>query len=222
MLHGAAAAAACKPTPVTPVLQSSLDGALEALGGAAAAWASTAKFGAKSGELLLVPGADGGVERVLLGLDSPTDVWGYAALGKLPAGGGGKGEAGAEGGGALYALERLPVAEAGGGKAAATAAADAALLGWMLGESFSWGTRAENLGLALAGGSCVAAHTLSLPSPPTQPPYAHPPPPAAQGATSLSATSQRGRRRGATRARGWCALLAPTRESPGSTRMGQS
>jgi hypothetical protein len=81
------------------------------------------------------PPRKGGLERVLLGVESLADVWSYAALGKLPgsrgdsAGDGGGDSGASEGGGGrvLYALDEAALA-AGGPEAA-----DAALLGWMLG-----------------------------------------------------------------------------------------
>ena len=51
------------------------------------AWAGASKFKGKSGDLLLVPGPDGDISKVLLGVESDEDLWGYAALAtKLPPG----------------------------------------------------------------------------------------------------------------------------------------
>jgi len=129
--------------PVTPVVQGGAEAALAALGGTAAAWARNAgKFSARSGELVLLPGAGGTVERVLLGLDSPTDIWGYATLSKLPGGavytiehsGDGSGSgSGNEVQASAAAAGAAAAGAAAAGAAAAAAAADAALLGWMLG-----------------------------------------------------------------------------------------
>jgi hypothetical protein len=87
----------------------------------------------------------GGIERVLLGVASLTDVWSFAALGKLPGGsmgpsgsssGGSDSSGGANSasaaataapGGTLYALDESALMEGG------AEAASAALLGWMLG-----------------------------------------------------------------------------------------
>eukprot|EP00195_Chlamydomonas_chlamydogama_P013085 CAMPEP_0202901542 /NCGR_PEP_ID=MMETSP1392-20130828/14314_1 /ASSEMBLY_ACC=CAM_ASM_000868 /TAXON_ID=225041 /ORGANISM="Chlamydomonas chlamydogama, Strain SAG 11-48b" /LENGTH=485 /DNA_ID=CAMNT_0049588119 /DNA_START=189 /DNA_END=1646 /DNA_ORIENTATION=- len=75
-------------------------------------WATVSKFKGKSGELLLVPGPDGSVSKVLLGLEGLSDIWGFAALTKLPPG--------------KYALQ-LP--ESAASPAAASTAALAFLLG---------------------------------------------------------------------------------------------
>jgi hypothetical protein len=107
---------AATATSIHPVTASSLESFLQALNQpAAAAWASINKFKAKSGELLLLPSEQGGVSAALLGVgDSYNDIWAYAALpGRIPPG--------------IYELA-LPEAAAGG------AAADKALLGWLLGE----------------------------------------------------------------------------------------
>lgn len=99
---------------VHPVTASSLESFLQELNQpAAAAWASINKFKAKSGEVLLVPNEHGAVSAAVLGVgEASADLWAYAALpGKLPPG--------------SYKLA-LP-------EAAGRAAADKALLGWMLG-----------------------------------------------------------------------------------------
>jgi hypothetical protein len=108
---------AATATRVHPVTASSLESFLQALNQpSAAAWASINKFKAQSGEVLLIPSEQGAVSAALLGVgQSFDDMWAYAALhGKLPAG--------------TYDLV-LP-------DAAGTAAADKALLGWMLGTGF--------------------------------------------------------------------------------------
>jgi hypothetical protein len=108
---------AATATCVHPVTASTLDSFLQALNQpSAAAWASINKFKAKSGEVLLLPSGQGAVSAALLGVgESYDDMWAYAALpGKLPAG--------------TYDLV-LP-------DAAGAAAADKALLGWMLGAKF--------------------------------------------------------------------------------------
>ena len=61
-------------------LQSEADTLLDKHEPLVKAWASVSKFKGKSGELLLVPGADGALSKVLLGVESYEDVWGYAAL----------------------------------------------------------------------------------------------------------------------------------------------
>lgn len=75
----------------------------------------------------------GRIARVIVGLDSPTDLWGWAAVaGKLPSGAAASAEAGGEGdGGAVFALDAAALEEFASGRVAD--AADAALLGFMLG-----------------------------------------------------------------------------------------
>ncbi|GBG00284.1 cytochrome C oxidase subunit II [Raphidocelis subcapitata] len=120
--------------PLVPVhTAGGWDAALLALPPSARRWAeeSGAKV-AKSGDTFAVPSDEGRIAGVIVGLDSPTDVWGWAAAaGKLP-GGGSKDGSGGEGGGAVYALDTAALeAFARGGVADA---ADAAALGWMLGS----------------------------------------------------------------------------------------
>lgn len=117
-------ASADNPTTVHPVLKSGLGGFLDGLDSStAAAWAKTNKFNAKSGELLLVPGPDGAISCVLLGINSWDDIWAYAALpGKLPPGN------------YKLALDIVEVAAVEESKSHTKAsAANKALLGWMLG-----------------------------------------------------------------------------------------
>jgi hypothetical protein len=108
---------AATATRVHPVTASSLESFLQALNQpSAAAWARINKFKAKSGDVVLLPSEQGAVSAALLGVgDSYDDMWAYAALpGKLPTG--------------TYDLV-LP-------EDAGAAAADKALLGWMLGTWF--------------------------------------------------------------------------------------
>lgn len=118
-----AQAEASNTISIHPILKSGLDTSLAKLSHpAAAAWAKANKFNAKSGEVLLLPSTDGAVSSVLLGLDSPDDLWGYAALpSKLPAG--------------TYKLqmESITMKEQHNGPSAQKASANVALLGWILG-----------------------------------------------------------------------------------------
>eukprot|EP00798_Chlamydomonas_sp_ICE-L_P019754 gene19754-26447_t len=69
------------------ILQGELEKQVEALGLLASGWSTSAGFKAKGGEILMVPGPDGALEKVLLGMESYDDLWNYAALAtKLPAG----------------------------------------------------------------------------------------------------------------------------------------
>jgi hypothetical protein len=96
----------------TNATQDALASTLARLGPAVEGWATTQRFAAKSGEVLLVPDERGAVARVLLGQDSSTDACSYAALpGKLPPG-------------QQYTLE-VPAGDVAGRQAA--------LLGWALG-----------------------------------------------------------------------------------------
>ncbi|GAX74877.1 hypothetical protein CEUSTIGMA_g2323.t1 [Chlamydomonas eustigma] len=51
-------------------------------------WASAVKFKGKSGEILLLPDLEkpAGLSKVVIGVDDENDVWGSAAIAKLPAG----------------------------------------------------------------------------------------------------------------------------------------
>ena len=64
--------AADKPIPIRPVTAQALDGLVAQLPGAQAAWVRANGFSARLGTALALPGADGTVERVLVG-------WGTAA-----------------------------------------------------------------------------------------------------------------------------------------------
>lgn len=130
--------AADDPISVHPILKNGLDGFFDGLDEpAAAAWAKVNKFNAKSGEVLLVPGANGAVSRVLLGINSWQDLWAYAALpGKLPPGD------------YKLALDHVEIAASEGASGPSrVSAANKALLGWILGKL---GTR------MLAGNQCTA------------------------------------------------------------------
>jgi leucyl aminopeptidase len=73
--------------PIEPVLDADLAAALERLGGQAAGLAEAESFKAKAGQVLKLPGADGKLARVLLGLgvQAKADAFRTAA-GRLPAG----------------------------------------------------------------------------------------------------------------------------------------
>jgi leucyl aminopeptidase len=74
-------------TPVLGVTEAALPGLLEAEGGYAKALADVHDFKARSGQLLLVPRAEGGLARVLFGLGEGGDPAAFRALAaKLPAG----------------------------------------------------------------------------------------------------------------------------------------
>lgn len=73
--------------PITPLRKAGLKRWLEGPGKAASPWIASTGFEAKAGEFRLVPGADGQVVRVLLGVDDGNGPWGYAGLPEaLPSG----------------------------------------------------------------------------------------------------------------------------------------
>jgi leucyl aminopeptidase len=79
--------AADSAAPIETVAESALAAALERLGGQAAGLAETEGFKAKAGQTLKLPGADGKVARVLLGLGATPKADAFrTASGRLPAG----------------------------------------------------------------------------------------------------------------------------------------
>lgn len=172
--------------PVVPVLcgdKDSAERALRALPEAGRRWVAATQgvgggqFSPKSGEVLLVPSAStGAIDRALLGVDSATDVWGFAALAtKLPAAAPSPASADDQpppaaspmryelDGAALAALDEAAAAASGGGDGqragVISSAADAALLGFMLGETSA----------TLCDGSCVDfVFCTQLPHPTTR------------------------------------------------------
>jgi leucyl aminopeptidase len=79
--------AAESAVPVQALIEAELPGALQALGGQAAGLAEAEGFKAKAGQALKLPGADGKLARVLLGLGPKAGADGFrAAAGRLPAG----------------------------------------------------------------------------------------------------------------------------------------
>src|ERR1700761_7163267 len=73
--------------PVQLVGEGALAAALEALGGQAAGLAEAEGFKAKAGQALKLPGADGKLARVLLGLGAQPRADSFrAAAGRLPSG----------------------------------------------------------------------------------------------------------------------------------------
>ncbi len=71
--------------PLVPVTPDGLDAALGSED--ARRWAASSGFGAEPGKVCLVPGAEGGLARVLIGVALPLGPWALAALpGSLPEG----------------------------------------------------------------------------------------------------------------------------------------
>jgi leucyl aminopeptidase len=79
--------AADSAVPIATVAEAELVASLETLGGQAAGLAEAEGFKAKAGQTLKLPGADGKLARVLLGLgaEPKADIFRTAA-GRLPAG----------------------------------------------------------------------------------------------------------------------------------------
>eukprot|EP00877_Chromochloris_zofingiensis_P011723 jgi/Chrzof1/6804/Cz19g10110.t1 len=74
-------------TTIHPVVQAEAAQYVSSQSTVVQQWSAVTKFKGKSGEVLLVPDHQGGVQHVVVGLSSLSDVWGYAALpGKLPPG----------------------------------------------------------------------------------------------------------------------------------------
>ena len=73
--------------PVHAITDTDLPGALEALSPLGRAWADRSDFKAKAGQMLALPDAGGGVDRLLFGLGKPgqSDVMTFRALAKAPA-----------------------------------------------------------------------------------------------------------------------------------------
>ncbi|CAK0743876.1 leucyl aminopeptidase [uncultured Gammaproteobacteria bacterium] len=73
--------------PITPLTRSQLEGWLASQPPAVAAWMSSIAFGAEPGSTAFLPGPDGRLARVVVGVAALDDPWTFAALpGSLPAG----------------------------------------------------------------------------------------------------------------------------------------
>lgn len=81
------AKAAADTVPVTPLTKADLDGWLSAQPPATVAWVKAVNFTAEAGATALLPGEDGRLGRVLVGVSAVDDLWAFAGLpGALPAG----------------------------------------------------------------------------------------------------------------------------------------
>jgi len=81
------AKAAADTIPVTPLTKAELPGWLESQTPATAAWVKAVNFSADSGATALLPGDDGRLGRVLVGVPAVDDLWAFAGLpGALPPG----------------------------------------------------------------------------------------------------------------------------------------
>lgn len=110
MLSNLITSASKSTLPITAVTRKAFGPWLAGQGVKVQRWVKSTLFAGNDGEVCLVPGADGAVGRVLLGVASLEDPWGYAALpARLPRG--------------RYRLEGALV----------PGQADAAALGWALG-----------------------------------------------------------------------------------------
>jgi len=71
--------------PITPIRKDALKGWLEGPGKSARGWVESTHFAGKAGAVCLVPGRNGELERVLLGVGEEDEHWAYAGLpGQLP------------------------------------------------------------------------------------------------------------------------------------------
>ena len=68
------------PLPITPLAPDELDDWLARQPGHVAAWVRSSNFTGKAGSHALIPGADGALARVVLGVGDPEDPWAYAGL----------------------------------------------------------------------------------------------------------------------------------------------
>jgi leucyl aminopeptidase len=73
--------------PITPIKKGALNLWLQGPGRSSRGWVESTGFEAKTGETCLVPGRDGKLARVLLGIDEDDEHWAYAGLpARLPDG----------------------------------------------------------------------------------------------------------------------------------------
>lgn len=79
---------ATESVPLTPVTPESLEGVLNSLTPAQAAWARAAEYKAKAGAVLLLPGAEAApLAGALVGVQGPADIWSWGGAAQiLPAG----------------------------------------------------------------------------------------------------------------------------------------
>ena len=66
--------------PITPLSESDLHEWLRPQTKTLRRWVDTLRFTAKPGSVCLIPGTDGGLERVLVGRGERADIWTWAAL----------------------------------------------------------------------------------------------------------------------------------------------
>jgi leucyl aminopeptidase len=96
--------------PITVVNRKTLAGWLQRQSAKVQRWVRSTQFAGNDGELCLIPGTDGALARVLVGISASAEPWGYSSLPtRLPRG--------------RYALDPAPEASQ----------AQAAALGWALG-----------------------------------------------------------------------------------------
>ncbi len=80
MITTLSAKAAADAVPVTPLSKDDLDGWLSSQPPASAAWVRAIDFTAEAGATALLPGDDGRLGRVLVGVSALDDVWAFAGL----------------------------------------------------------------------------------------------------------------------------------------------
>ena len=87
MIATLCAKAGADTVPVTPLAKADLPAWLDAQPPATSAWVKAVNFTAESGATALLPGDDGRLARVLVGVSAVDDVWAFAGLpGSLPPG----------------------------------------------------------------------------------------------------------------------------------------
>jgi leucyl aminopeptidase len=73
--------------PLTPVTKDGLEGWLSSQPASVRAWIASTVFKGEPGKTALLPGPDGGLARVLVGTEAPSDFWAYGGLpASLPVG----------------------------------------------------------------------------------------------------------------------------------------
>ena len=73
-------AAETDAAPLTPLRQNDLDTWLQTQSETVGRWVNSLRFTAKPGSICMIPGANGGLERVLIGQGDGADIWAWAAL----------------------------------------------------------------------------------------------------------------------------------------------
>jgi leucyl aminopeptidase len=74
-------------TTIECISKGSFDSWLASQSTTVSTWVTATQFKGKDGEICVVPSSEGGIDRVICGVDNPEELWAYAGLpSKLPAG----------------------------------------------------------------------------------------------------------------------------------------